>query len=525
MISDDSNASGWIPIDDSRGIWTEFRQVAFDDRQQQQQSQSHQQQRDESSPIHYRPEFDSVKAITTAMMTSITPRSFDSATMETKRSKIMETQSVFPTSAPATRLPPSSASTGYLRRNSSGSSIWKGIVGADEGLESSVIAENQEEAKPQSSHVESEPSNKGPIHRDSVPDLKKSPQAAQVVSPQGGGKTSVTVYSRRHSNSSGSLWTGIEVADNISVQEVQQVQDEKENQQGDSPHEIVPLFESPQRRMNPDRPQDVSASRNKQRGNVSSSPSPNPLQALTEIMSLDFLFGTTASKQATASKQDESLRETMGLRNNVNAEIASGLTVEDDAVVISSSIDTESHLARIGYTPGMQVVKVNGESCPKSLQQVYAKMQLCIQVIDDTTNVIKGAIIPVQEPKLDLYIHKETKRSKDMFITKVEPQSLLAKAGFQPGMRLLKVNGKCPTSFMSLAHLLTADIVAVPQDLAVPIGLESPISNLTTIEEGEEEKDLPVTKRERCSPAKSTKPNLLNRKPFRLGRSKIVAAR
>jgi len=210
--------------------------------------------------------------------------------------------------------------------------------------------------------------------------------------------------------------------------------------------------------------------------NNDTSAGPSPLQALKNILSLDFLFGCMASKQEVPEQQ-----ESIGLRNNVNAEIAWGLIQDQEGdCLIAAGEDPEGYYARRGYSPGMKITEINGDPCPGSLETVYDKLELTLEAMDDNTKTTQTAVISVHDPKLDLYVRKN--HLHQMYLAKVEAHSTLARAGFRPGMRLTRVNGrKCPPSFRELSDLLCADVQAIPKELIVhnSNNLQRTISNLS----------------------------------------------
>jgi hypothetical protein len=190
----------------------------------------------------------------------------------------------------------------------------------------------------------------------------------------------------------------------------------------------------------------------------------NQLKNLTDMISFDYMFGAIPIK--------EDLRESMFLRSNMNADL--GL-----------------------FQPGMRIFKINDEPCPKSISRMHEMMQLKIEAtMDEQTNPTKVIVFGVNEPHLDLHVHKENAASKHIFISKVEEGSKLATAGVQAGMRIITINDRpCPETFLDMVKLMTVKVAVFPKDL------ERQKGDL----QGDSESPLPENENVRLSPVEGRK--------------------
>jgi hypothetical protein len=211
----------------------------------------------------------------------------------------------------------------------------------------------------------------------------------------------------------------------------------------------------------------------------------NQLKNLTDMISFDYMFG--------AIPTEEDLRQSMFLRSNMNAALGLHVSKKKDEIVISSFTEG-SKLVLMGFQPGMRIFKINDEPCPKTISRMHEMMQLKIEAtIDEQTNTTKVIVFGVNEPHLDLHVHKENAASKHTFISKVEEGSKLATAGFQAGMRITKINDRpCPEAFLDMVKLMTVKVEVFPIDLERQKGdlqddIESPLPDnenvrLSTVE-------------------------------------------
>ncbi|CAJ1935155.1 unnamed protein product [Cylindrotheca closterium] len=526
--------SSWIPIDDSLGIWTEFRHTdagtnttattIYDDADGHNDEQQHHQQQQQQSvasvvsnhrhPYYYYP--------TTASSSSIHAAGSDLRDWHDDVTSPIQNRSSNNQTTTTTTTTTMIAPPQYDDYDDVASAVDYNPALAMTTSSLSFESATMDTGRMPTKHHHYQHHREEAEEEEEVEPRQDDPEL-QIISSQTPESPSETPASSHHRRtSSGSLWSGIvkaEISGEMIEDTVTGTADNNKagDENGDSNHHDTPTTTTTEKEssthsffrsfVDTSFPNNNNSTNNGNNDNSERDTSPNPLRVLSEFMSFDFLFGSIPTQ--------EDLRETMELTRNVNWELGMALKQEtdgDNAIVIASSScsadknnnsnsnsnknnssRSSSHImSKLGYKPGMQVVKINGEACPDSLSELYAQMELQIEVMDEVTKETKVAIVGAHEPKLDLYVHKDSKRSKLMYITKVEPNSVLADAGFEAGMVLTRINErKCPVSFSGLVRLVTAHIVAVPKDLAVPIGLESnrTISNLSLPPKEEEDGD------------------------------------
>ncbi|KAL3940005.1 MAG: hypothetical protein SGBAC_005379, partial [Bacillariaceae sp.] len=185
----------------------------------------------------------------------------------------------------------------------------------------------------------------------------EEPQASNLQGSEPVVQSSGSRHHRR--TSSGSLWTGINAASTCEIDAAVSENDVGANKEAPDQERVSEarnditepeasarsFFRSFVDPFSSDDNTDSNHSSRSKRG-----ASPNPLRALSDIMSFDFFFGSIPTQ--------EELREEMSLTKNTNADIALGLRQEmgvDNAIVVAHSLPNgSSQMSEMGYKPGMQ---------------------------------------------------------------------------------------------------------------------------------------------------------------------------
>lgn len=238
-------------------------------------------------------------------------------------------------------------------------------------------------------------------------------------------------------------------------------------------------------------PQQMHFSGAKSEGGSTSGPIMDHLKHLTDMLSFDYVFGAIPTKQEYA--------ESMVLRLNMNADLGLHAEETEDGIIIAS-LDEGCKLAVMGYVPGMRIIKINNEPCPKRITGMHAFMQIKIEAVTEN-GTVKSIAFDAHEMNLDLHVHKVNPDSMHTYISQVPEGSRLSYAGFQAGMRITKINDQpCPSTFLDMVKLMTVKVTAIPvekggslsknEENAVPvqdsINLPCPPSALKQEEDEEE---------------------------------------